>query len=79
MEIKAKAYPEGEEIVITQAKLTYTQESDTNSSEGHLDLNIQLEEAGGGYYYVLSTERWAINDVDELINVLEDFKKRTVF
>ena len=76
MEIKPKTYPEGEEIVITQVKLTYTQESDTNSSEGYQDLNLQLEESNGGHYFVLSTERWAIDNIDELINVLKDFKER---
>lgn len=34
-------------------------------------------DGGGGNYFILKTKRWAINDVQELVDLLNDFKKRT--
>lgn len=78
-EIKLKSYPEEhEETSLTNASMVYTQHDDLKSNDFQ-DLNIELGDNGGGHYLVLKTERWAINDVDELIKVLEDFKKRVGF
>ena len=52
-----------------------TQEADDNSSGVQL-LEISTEDAGGGVYYILKTERWAFDNLNDLIKVLQDFEKR---
>jgi hypothetical protein len=60
---------------IEEVRITYTQESDSCQEE---DLGQQLEvfteDAGSGKYIVFKTERWAIDSIDELIEILNDFK-----
>ena len=62
---------------ITAAKVTveYMQEPDSNSSDLQT-LEISTEDAGAGTYYVLKSDRWAFDNMEELINVLKDFEKR---
>lgn len=64
-------------IEIIEMKATYSQEQDSCSSEPFGNyLQIETQDGGGGIYYVIKTERWAFDDIDELIVTLEDFKKR---
>lgn len=66
----------------------YLQEPD-DYDEANRDLGLQtltltaqpclmhLHEKGKeDYYFVLESNRWAFNDVDEMVKVLRDFKKR---
>ena len=64
-----------EEVTAYSGTVTYVQNCDENRDNTQ-ELLVSLENNGAGSYYVLKTERWAINDVDELINVLNDFKLR---
>jgi hypothetical protein len=68
-----------EELVsIEQITVKYMQEPDSNSSEGLQFLEISTEDAGGGIYFVLKTDRWAFDNIDSLIKVLSDFNKRAI-
>ena len=40
------------------------------------ELVIEIGDAGAGAYYVIKTERWAFDEIDDLIILLNDFKKR---
>ena len=64
-------------ITVLSSKLTvnYHQEPDALDTEDQL-IELTTEDAGGGMYYVLKTERWAFNDPDELMEILKDFVKR---
>ena len=64
--------------VLTQTlKVTFTQENDCmESSDLGQYLNIHTEDGGGGDYYVMDTERWAFDSIDELIEVLNQFKEK---
>ena len=65
------------EIAISEVSVTYVQDADSNSPDDEVqELIVARENAGGGDYITISTTRWSINDVDELIAVLEDFKTR---
>lgn len=66
------------EIGIESVKIIYHQEPDTNSNSDEWQfLEISTDTADGTeFYFNLKTDRWSINDVDELITVLEDFKRR---
>lgn len=60
---------------IEETSVTYIQEQDSCCSDA-LDQSLQLftEDAGAGKYIVFKTERWAIDSIDELIEILNDFK-----
>jgi len=42
-------------------------------SDGFNSLNINTADGGGGIFYVLDTERWAFDDPQELIDLINDF------
>jgi hypothetical protein len=63
------------ELVSMEA--TYRQEEDSNAPSNSLGqfITIKAEDAGGGFFYVISTERWAANDPKELFDLLESFRR----
>ena len=54
---------------------TYVQDCDNPAGNTH-ELNISVQDNGVGPYFVISTDRWAIEDWDELVSLVEDFKDR---
>jgi hypothetical protein len=68
--------PSPEQLVsVNKVSVEYTQEADVNS-RGIQFLDVSTEDGGGGVYYVLKTERWAFDDINDLIKILTDFEKR---
>jgi hypothetical protein len=63
------------QAVIEDVKVTYSQECDESSQDLQL-LKIFTSDNGTGKYIVFQTERWAIDSIDELIEILNDFKTR---
>jgi len=64
---------------IGDVKATYYQEGDTNSDTPSGDNIITFEMEGIGFdmgYFVIKTERWAFDDIDEFVSLLQDFKDR---
>jgi len=64
---------------IADVKATYYQEGDTNSDTPSGDNIITFEMEGIGFdmgYFVIKTERWAFDDIDEFVSLLQDFKDR---
>lgn len=61
-------------------KLTaeYIQDADNYKSNGSNSNILKVGTEPGGYFYI-STERWAFDTIDELINVLNDFKNKVKF
>lgn len=62
-------------VSVNKVSVEYTQEADANS-RGIQFLDVSTEDGGGGVYYVLKTERWAFDDINDLIKILTDFEKR---
>jgi hypothetical protein len=60
---------------VEDVKVTYAQECD-ESSQDWQSLKIFTSDNGAGKYIVFETERWAIDSIDELIEILNDFKTR---
>lgn len=65
------------EILRTEFKLTFSQENDSYESrdDGQF-LTIRTEDAGGGDFFIIKTKRWAINNIDEMIETLNQFKEK---
>ena len=65
-------------IGINDMKITLAQDEDSCGRTGHQDqvLEVEFQDAGGGFYYVLKTERWAIDQDDlSLFKALGDMCK----
>jgi hypothetical protein len=65
--------PEG--VQVDTFELNYTQESDVHSDEMQT-LSLSYEDAGAGNYFVLKTDRWAFDSVQDLVDVLLNFKNK---
>jgi len=75
-DIKLGLYPETDEILISNMKATYTQKADSNDNNEFQELKIRTRNAGAENYFVIETERWSFDDLDEFIKILKDFKNR---
>lgn len=62
---------------LEQLKATYSQEADGMDNNPQY-LDIFTEDSGGGKYFVIKTERWAFDNVEELIVLINNFKKMMV-
>lgn len=57
------------------AEFTFTQDGDSCDGLGNLQqLEVSVEDAGGGKYLVIKTERWAMDSIDDLTALLERVK-----
>ena len=57
------------EILSQEFKVTFAQDADCNSTEDQF-LTIKTDNGGGGDFYVIETERWAFDSIDELVEPL---------
>lgn len=76
------------DVAIANMQMRYTQMQDNNSpiNRDSEDQYLTIETVGAdicsredafkkqGYYYVIKTDRWAFDDIDDLIKILQDFK-----
>jgi len=68
-------FSESSPIAVESVKVNYWQDADTNSHDSQ-SLELSTEEGGGGKYYVLKTERWAFDSIEEFVKILQDFQSR---
>lgn len=82
MTIKTTPYPKGDEVGIAKMSITYIQTTDSNCEYQDVpqELTITTEDIPTDddceYYFVISTERWAIDNPEDLTELLTDFKNR---
>jgi hypothetical protein len=72
-------YPESQEVTIYSLKSEYLQNADCEKDDvsDHNSITVEAKYSpGGGFYYLISTERWAVDDPKELIELVNDFIKR---
>lgn len=67
-----------EKVELERLEATYTQDPD-GMQDGNLkqQIKISTEDCGGGIYYVISTERWAFDSVEDLVELINEFKEKT--
>ena len=76
-QIKLGFPDETNKLTLSSVSAEYLQESDDISSNADIQsLQINTEDAGAGVYFVIKTERWAFDSIQELIDVLQDFQKK---
>ena len=61
----------------TKAKVLaeYTQDGDCATNQSINIISIETEDCGGGCYFVIKTDRWAFDSIDEITNLINDFKR----
>ena len=74
MEFKTKEYPKGDEIVINEIMVNYSQESELSDEDNNLKLSICHQ--GAGFYFVMKTTRWTFDNIAQLDQILADFKSK---
>lgn len=58
-------------------KMTFVQDADGNSDQSNdQELEVFIDDCGGGDYYVIKTDRWAFDKIDDLISLLKKFKNK---
>jgi len=73
--IKTGYDPKAKSLHLQKIKVEYSQPCD-QTSDNWQQLDIEIEDNGGGAYFVIKTERWAFDSIQELIDTLTDFKNR---
>lgn len=63
---------------LTSVTETYTQKEDCCGRVGETgqDIEISMENGGGGSYIVIKTERWAVDDINELVGSMKKLLAR---
>lgn len=74
MEFETKEYPENGETVINEISINYSQENEISDDDNNLKLSICHQ--GAGFYFVIETNRWAFDNIDDLVKILNDFKSK---
>lgn len=55
--------------------LVCTQEQDCCSTDkDYQELRLSIEDGGGGPFFVMSTERWAFENIDELCDLIKEYE-----
>lgn len=54
--------------------ITWMQDADSNDDGGPQRFKAEIEDAGGGPFVVISSERWAISDAAEIDLLAEALK-----
>lgn len=81
MEIKAyEDFQFEDELVgIDDVSITYLQNSDCSGEDGKetvQSITMSTRNNGCARFINIKTDSWSINDVDELVKLIKDFKKR---
>jgi len=60
-------------LLSQELQMTFTQDADCCDSGGGQFLKIKTENGGGGDFYIIETERWAFDNIPELVQTLMRF------
>jgi hypothetical protein len=61
-------------LLSQEFQMTFTQDSDCCDSGDGQFLTIKTQNGGGGDFYVIETQRWAFDNITELIMTLKRFE-----
>lgn len=62
-------------IIEQEFEMTFTQDKDCCSIEDQF-ITIKTENGGGGDFFVIETQRWAFDCIEDLVEVLYQFKDK---
>ena len=58
-------------VTITDMSITYTNELEEL-------LKISTDDEGGGTFYKIKSEGWSFDSIEELMQVIDDFKSKVI-
>lgn len=66
------------DVFVDSVSVDYFQEPDCEQSESKdwQKLTLKTENNGTTRFITMETTRWAFDEIDDIINILEDFKKK---
>jgi len=67
------------DITVSRITVEIYQDPDSDDSGDVQEMNIEITDAGGGPYPVISTNRWAFDDSKGLVDLIEGLVKRFDF
>lgn len=77
MKILEGKFPENNDVGLYSLKAEYVQNADCCDNQDNIQsLHIETQNNGVDNFYIIKTERWAIDDSNDLVTVINDFKKR---
>ena len=85
MDIKIVPYEEGSfedgEVLIDDVSISYLQKNDSSGEDvdgvdGAQTITLKTRSNGLARFINIKTESWSIENADELVKIIEDFKKR---
>ncbi len=62
-------------LTIDSVSVTYSQTDDLRDDLTQ-EITIETGDNGNGKYYVFKTERWAFDNIEEMICLIKDFQKK---
>jgi hypothetical protein len=66
-----------QKITVNKMSVEYTQEADDcQANEDPQTLEISTHDAGSGTYFVIKSDRWAFDSIEEIIKIIHDFQSR---
>lgn len=80
-EIITKDWPDDNQVLLDSITCTYIQNPDNTESRGNDDdvcqeLILSTRDGGGGKYINIKTNSWSINNPEDFLIILNDFKNR---
>lgn len=70
---------DGMDVAIEEVTIRYVQPMDTSGVENINDtqeLVISTRDTGSGRFLNIKTESWSIESAEEMMNIINDFKRR---
>lgn len=64
-------------IAIDPPRIKYIQKDDI--SDDFQELEVFMDSSGVGYYPVISTKRWSMDKIEDLIAILKDYQSRFTY
>ena len=56
------------------AKFTFTQDADSCEGGDLQQLEVEVDDAGGGKFFVIKTDCWAFDSIADLVALLEKIR-----
>jgi hypothetical protein len=63
-------------LLSQEFEMTFTQDSDCCDSGDGQFLKIKTQNGGGGDFFIIETERWAFDNISELVTILKKFQMK---
>ena len=68
---------EDDKVAVDDVIVTYCQTNDCTESRNEVQtLTLSTRNNGVGRFVNIKTENWSINEIEDLVKLIKDFKKR---